>query len=290
MEWLQVPGKEMHPQGYDSRTEDSARTAYEELMAEENQAAARAAAKRAKKLKQKAKKHQAATALTAEAAAHQDLEEEQDYDQFRLPQSASDTAFGASAELEAAFQRPAAPHAAVHVPPALPQRRHVLQTLHPGTEMHTVAAVRAACSTDEADGAETYRLPSPTSNRAHVGQCEATEPAEIVQDGGGISSDSKQGGPTAGAQNLDSDAQFLQALFCCPITKVTICTWKSVSALKFATSHAQPATSLLPVCGSFFGLNMVSMLPKTWLFAISSGEVCTVCKHGCAQVSECRRP
>lgn len=207
-----MPSKGVQAQADASRTEDSARTAYEELMEEEEQAAAKAAAKKAKKLKQKAKKQQAAVLHTDEPAAHPEAEEDQEYDQFSLPHSATHAAPETSASSEAASQ------ATGEMPSAL----SALRALHLGTNGHAPTSATAGCSIDEASGVKAYNLP--LLNSRGVGQSEAavvTEQVASVQGGGSSSgSGSRQGGATAGPHNADEDAQFLQALFCCPITKV----------------------------------------------------------------------
>ena len=217
--------KEGQAQGYGSRTEDSARTAHDQLMEEEDQAAARAAAKKAKKLKQKAKKQQAAAVVAAQPAAHSDSEDEQDDDQFRLPQPACDTATAlqGSLESEAVLQRPAAPQAALDVPSAVAQQQCAPGALHLGRGVHSGASTMP--STEEPDGAKLRKLHLLQSDRVdQSGAAAAAEPAASVLEGG-KNSDSKQGSPLAAAQNSDSDAQFLQALFCCPITKVISKSW-----------------------------------------------------------------
>ena len=201
----------MQAQADASRTEDSARTAYEELMEEEDQAAAKAAAKKAKKLKQKAKKQQAAV-QTDETVLHPESENEQEHDQFSLPHSAVGVAPETSANSEAASQ------ATGDMPSAL----SAFGALHTGTDAQSSAAARAVCSTDEAIGVEAYHLPlhnsrgSDQSDAAVVTEQVASVQGSDSSNGSG----SRQGDVTAGARRADGDAQFLQALFCCPVTKV----------------------------------------------------------------------
>ena len=211
----------MQAQAGASRTEDSARTAYEELMEEEDQAAAKAAAKKAKKLKQKAKKQQA-TVQTDETVLHPESENELEYDQFSLPHSATSAAPETSASSEAASQ------ATSEMPSAL----SVFGALHTDNDAQSSASARAVCSTDAASGEEAYNLP--LLNSQGVDQSEAavaTEQVASVQGGDG-SSGSRQSGVAAGAHNADEDAQFLQALFCCPITKVINITRRRHAAFK----------------------------------------------------------
>ena len=95
-----------------SRTEDSARTAYEELMLKEEQAATKAAAKKARKLMQKAKKknkQQAASIVVDKPPAQPSLEDEEEEDQFRLPQAATASLGPAAApDVPSAEQLPSA--------------------------------------------------------------------------------------------------------------------------------------------------------------------------------------
>ena len=220
-----------------SRAEDSARTAYEELMEEEDQAAAKAAAKKAKKLKQKAKKQQAAVDQTA---AHPRSEDEQEYEQFSLPHSAADAAPETSAVSEAASKRPAASQATTGVPSAL-------RALHMGIAAQSSASARAVCNTDQASGVQAYHLPLLNSRGvAHSEAAEVTEQVAVVQ--GGDSSNGRQCGVLAGAQNADGDAQFLSALFCCPITKViTIYTRRHAA---FTARFMSAVTAVTAACGS----------------------------------------
>ena len=209
VECLQVPSKGMQAQAVASRTEDSARTAYEELMEEEDQATAKAAAKKAKKLKQKAKKQRAAVDQTAEPPRS---ETEQEYDQFSLPHSATDAAPETSANTGAASQATS----------NMPSAWSAFGALHIGNVAQSSASARAVCSTDEASGVEAYHVPlhnslgSDQSDAAVVTEQVASVQGSDSSNGSG----SRQGDVIAGAQNADGDAQFLQALFCCPITKV----------------------------------------------------------------------
>ena len=239
---LQVPSKGVQAQADASRTEDSARTAYEKLMEEEDQAAAKAAAKKAKKLKQKAKKQQAALHETDEPAVHPESENDQEYDQFSLPHSANDGAQETSANSEAASL------ATGDMPTAL----SAFGAVHIGTDAQSSTSARAVCSTDGAKGVEAYHLP--LLNSRGFGQSEAavvTEQVASVQGGDSSSgSGSRQGGVSAGALHADRDAQFLQALFCCPITKVIKISRRRHAAFTKAAKAARGCedTMTLQVC------------------------------------------
>ena len=204
-----------------SRTEDSARTAYEELMLEEEQAATKAAAKKAKKLKQKAKKkskQQAAPMVADEPTAQPSLEDEEEEDQFRLPQAA-----GASIGPEAALDVPSAE-----------QLPSALRLLHVDTGLPTTATARAMLATDGAGPQQAPLLDIHGLNQAEDASS-AIAATEHEDSKGSHSNSSQLGAGTASGGKADSDAHFLQALFCCPITKV------GAAALHTCTSvvHAQ---------------------------------------------------
>lgn len=201
---VQVLDKHGNVQISASRTEASARTAFEELMMEEDQAAAKVAAKKAKKLKQKVKKkskQQAATAEPATRLGSEDEEEEEEEDQFRLPQAAaSHTSLGSEAAVEV---------------PSAEQLPSALRVLQADTVPPTTAPGRAVLTTD---GAEPQQLPLLDAHGLnHPEDATSIVPAALEQENGSSSMSHN----TAGADKEDSDAQFLQALFCCPITKVS---------------------------------------------------------------------
>ena len=209
--WMQVLDKQGNVQLSAGRTEASARTAFEELMMEEEQAAARAAAKKAKKLKQKVKKknkQQAASVVIAEPATQLGSEDEEEEDQFRLPKAAaSQNLLGSEA-------------AAVEVPSAK-QLPSTLERLHIDTGVHTTAPARAVVTTA---GAEPQQVPL----RDSLGLVQSEEATSVVpaptEQEGNRRSDCNSvylSNGSAGGDKAESDAQFLQALFRCPITKVS---------------------------------------------------------------------
>ena len=212
---MQVLDKQGNVQVSASRTEASARTAFEELMMEEDQAAAKAAAKKAKKLKQKVKKKSKQQAATSEPVTRLSSEDEEEEDQFRLPQAA-------------ASHTPLGSKAAVEVPSAkqLPSALGVPQA---DTAAHTTAPGRAVLTTD---GAEPQQLPLFDAHELnHPEDATSVVPAVTEQENGRSRDGSSMSHGTAGADKADSDAQFLQALFCCPITKV------SAAAVPTRTTH-----------------------------------------------------
>ena len=154
MGWVQAWDQQASVQVSASRIEDSARTAYEELMLEEEQAATKAAAKKAKKLKQKAKKknkQQAAPAVGDEPTAQPSSGDEEEEDQFRLLQATPP-----SLELEAALNIPSAEK--------LPS---ALRVLHLDTGLPTTAP--AANSAAEAPSSSLFS-PAQSSRPQEVAQ------------------------------------------------------------------------------------------------------------------------
>ena len=236
------------------RTEDSANTAFEELMEEENRAAAKAAAKKAKKQKQKAKKQQAASAMSAEQAAPSDSEDE--HDQFSLPppvQSATyapcDQSFQPSGKITESLssgtitEGPSHPEPALDMPsdPCQMQANDLQadQLLHPGRTMPLPDGT--APSTSD------LKCLSASQHRVQFQAAAVAQPEMMVQ--GDRSSQVAGQASCEGSEHMAvSDAQFLQALFCCPITKVS---GAHLSAMChcFMRSLSFPLCSLQHACG-----------------------------------------
>lgn len=208
---VQAPAKD---QG--TRTEDSARTAYEELMQEENQAAAKAAAKKTKKQKQKAKKQQAAAATAAEQAAPSESEDE--HDQFSLQQPMQTASFGLLDQFpRSSLGQQSDPSVSPEPSPGHGDNVHALRDLHGGSGKPSASQAITSIGTGEANNVELApdRYSGSPSSAEMPAQAMATMQASEKMNNG------RQHDEAPAAATQDSDAQFLQALFCCPITKVS---------------------------------------------------------------------
>ncbi len=170
-------------------TEALAMSAFEQLMAEETQAAAKAAGKKAKKLRQKSKKQQ----------AHQAQPLMLSPEFVPKVESVSDSVHSLSFELNL-FDDTDDQHAAVE---SLCHNkcfsRHLIAPKSDSVDEQYEESLSSKSYTHTRDSDNSAKLSSTQKRAADVrpGQNEA-------------------------AQGQDSDAQFLQALFCCPLTKVNV--------------------------------------------------------------------
>ncbi len=175
------------------KTEASAMSAFTELMEEESQAAAKVAAKKAKKLKQKSKKQQ--------AQQLQSSPQEQPPKDTEAELSDSDSALESrSPELIPGLG--AQPAAAVTTPPQSPRSRpaHLQATLTPAKHGVSLddSGVKSEGNAELSDGVQVNGIADVPAQQGNAGD-EGLDPAT----------------PSA-----DADAEFVQALFRCPITKV----------------------------------------------------------------------
>ncbi len=203
--------------GQPDKTEASAMSAYDELMEEENQAAAKAAAKKAKKLKQKSKKQQ------AQLLQIQPLDEAQS----NADEGPSNVASGSGANAPPAVTTPPqspGPRPA-HLQAALTPPRHGT-SLHDGALLISTAGLNDTAILD--GSAEPSESPvddlSLRFDALHVTGSSPDREDGTSRAGGDVSAalQSTEGVDSQGMKPGDSDDQFLKALFCCPLTKVTL--------------------------------------------------------------------
>ncbi len=208
-------------------TEASASSAVEQLMEEESQAAARAAAKKAKKLKQKSKKQQA---QQPESPSH-----------GRVPDESDDNVEQSTCEPEHTQPEPWVldPELQPEMPPAAFESLSLAPTDLYLTERQSSRCSAAALSAAALDH-QSDSMCMPDSRLASdqrtagcscpadgelAGQLDSMQvPAAGMSPACCASASSEEAdfAPSGMivASELDKDAQFLQALFCCPIAKV----------------------------------------------------------------------
>ena len=209
-----------------SNTEASASSAVEQLMEEETQAAARAAAKKAKKLKQNPKKQQAQQPVSPSHG--------------RVPDESDDNAKQSTCEPGHTQPKPLVLHPELQpeMPPAAfeglssaPTNSHLTERQSSSSAATVSAAAldlhsdsmcmsdsrlafdqRTAGRSCSADDQVVRQLDSLQLTAAAMSPpccaSASSEEADLAPSGMDVTSE------------LDKDAQFLQALFCCPITKV----------------------------------------------------------------------
>ncbi len=208
-------------------TEASASSAVEQLMEEETQAAARAAAKKAKKLKQKSKKQQA--------------QQPESPSQCHVPNESDDNAEQATCEPGHTQPQPLVlrPELQPEVPPAASEGLNSAPTDLYLTERQSsrcsAATLSAAVLEQRSDGTCMPDSRRPSDQRTAGHSCSADD--EVARQLGSLQLPAAAMSPACCAlaspdeadlapsgmnvtSELDKDAQFLQALFCCPITKV----------------------------------------------------------------------
>ena len=208
------------------RTEASAQTAYEQLLEETKQAAARAAAKKAKKLKQKAKKQQdqqpqspseneAPSVNGTSQAPDKLLQHDSEADEMTdgvlpmrdLPSSSS------LPDAEGSRNMPVVFKADGNATNAAASRDAALQTRHDRIAS-SLSALSVCDSSEEEEVGAMQEDPDAGHDHAATGQA-ATAPGH-------------------NEVRLDTDTHRLQNIFCCPITKV-------VPVLMFTEHARQPA-------------------------------------------------
>ncbi len=212
-------------------TEASALSAVEQLMEEETQAAARAAAKKAKKLKQKSKKQQA---QQPESPLHGRVPDESD-DSAKQSTSAPGHTQPTPLVLHPQLQ-PEMPSAAFEGFSSAPTDLHLTERRN----FECSAAALSAADLDlQSDGTCTPDSRVASGQRTAGSSCSEDDqlvrqlnslqlPAAAMSPACCASASSEEADVASSGMDatseLDKDAQFLQALFCCPITKVK-CTY-----------------------------------------------------------------
>jgi hypothetical protein len=208
-------------------TEASASSAVEQLMEEEAQAAARAAAKKAKKLKQKSKKQQAQLF--------------QSLSQGHVPDESDDSAEHSTCkpghtQPEPLVLHPEMPPTAFEGLSSAPTNLHLTERQSFRCSAATVSAAApdlqsdSTCMRDSrlASGQRTAGCSCPADHQV-ARQLDSMQLAAAAMSPACCASTSSEEADLAPsgmnlASELDKDAQFLQTLFCCPITKVK-CTY-----------------------------------------------------------------
>ncbi len=183
-----------------TKTEASAMSAYNQLMAEEEEAAAKAAAKKAKKQKQKAKKQQAQQAESSADAQALAASETQSLPSDSAPQLKLESSERLHKRNVPAFDGvDTEPQGSdVVTPPQSPDMR----------PLHVTNALTPRSGDDRQSGGDQVAPSVPATD--------VTTPPHLAHDrqgGGDQMVPRDRGGP-------GDDEQFLQNLLCCPITKV----------------------------------------------------------------------
>ncbi len=211
-------------------TEASASSAVEQLIEEETQAAARAAAKKAKKLKQKSKKQQAQQPVSQ---SHGHVPDESGYN---AKQSICEPAHTQPEPLVSH------PELQPEMSPAFEGLSSASTGLHLTERQSLECSAGAAALEHQSDRSDSTCIPDNTrasGQRIAERSCSADD--QVARQLGSLQltaaamspaccamASSEEAGLAASGLNvtsgLDKDAQFLQALFCCPITKVK-CTY-----------------------------------------------------------------
>jgi len=211
--------------------EASASSAVEQLMEEETQAAARVAAKKAKKLRQKSKKQQA---RQPESPSHGHVPVESD---DSAKQSTSDPGHTQPQPLVLLPElQPEMLPAAFEGLSSAPTNLHLTQRQSSRCSAATVSAAApdlqsdSTCMRDSrlASGQRTAGCSCPADHQV-ARQLDSMQLAAAAMSPACCASTSSEEADLAPsgmnlASELDKDAQFLQTLFCCPITKVK-CTY-----------------------------------------------------------------